>query len=167
MLESMVNNCPYKFRKLTNGDTCGSCVLGQRVKFTYYVPKSKPMKVRGHIASIVGELWAAKITSITLKDIKIQRQWRSKKIFKYRFLINRIRFFEFVKLCEEGEKIYPILCQNGIAKRLEGRAVAETTSKPTRNRSSARGFSFLRRKLVLFWHNIKNWINGYGWDEKA
>jgi hypothetical protein len=134
-----MNNCPNKYRKLIRNRDCDSCIKGQRVKFFYYRKNQRPIKVRARIIGVLGK-------TLMVSHVKIGRGWLGGRR-GIRLPLSHMKFFEHVKLCEEGQRMYPYLCQNGIEKRLEGRAVAETTSN-------------MRPKLsahkVPFWHKLKS-----------
>jgi len=145
------NQCPNKYKKITNGEDCEFCLKGQRIKFFYYRKKLKPLKVRGRIAYVMDQC-------LVLSHVKRGREWINGNE-QVMFYFNRIKLFEYVKLCEEGQKEYVQLCQGEIEKRLEGSAVAETTL-PYRRISSAQAVKpSMAPAQVSFWHKLKNIFN--------
>ena len=136
----MDNECPNKFKCLTGDDSFGVyCDLkGQRIKFTLYRKKSKSTIIRGRIVTAGSFL-------IVLNNVKMNRKFFEGNQ-QFQFQLRDMHLFEFPKLCEQGKKKYPYLCQKGIEKRLEGRAVSETTSHTNRKYTSER--------KVPFWHKL-------------
>ena len=93
------NNCPNRYKCITNSNGRGIrenfCNKGKVIKFTLYIPKSKPMKIRARILSLG-------VTTMTIFKYKIYNK-HNKWFDKGRLMISlkKCRFIQ-----------YPIYCNN-------------------------------------------------------
>lgn len=109
------NLCPNRYKCITETKSYIShCNWGKVIKFTYYVPKAKPLKVRGRIRTITME-------SISLFSVKTNKSFNGRKWFNATipFLRKRMRItqypiycdgipkrnFEFYRLCPENKRV--------------------------------------------------------------